>query len=42
MIADKCNASYSSVNSHITHIYKKLHVKPGTEAVAKAMEQKIV
>ncbi|HYV95614.1 MAG TPA: response regulator transcription factor [Chitinophagales bacterium] len=42
MIADKCNVSYSTVNSHISHIYEKLHVKSGTEAVAKAIEQKIV
>jgi len=42
MIADKCNVSYSTVNSHITHIYEKLHVKSGTEAVAKAIENKIV
>jgi DNA-binding NarL/FixJ family response regulator len=42
MIADRCNVAYSTVNSHITHIYEKLHVKSGTEAVAKAIEQKIV
>lgn len=42
IIADKCNISYSTVNSHITHIYKKLHVKSGTEAVAKAIEKKII
>jgi len=42
MIAEKCSVSYSTVNSHITHIYEKLHVKSGTEAVAKAIEQKIV
>ncbi|MEP7169086.1 MAG: response regulator transcription factor [Bacteroidota bacterium] len=42
MIADKCSVSYSTVNSHISHIYEKLHVKSGTEAVAKAIEQKIV
>jgi DNA-binding NarL/FixJ family response regulator len=42
MIAEKCNVSYSTVNSHISHIYEKLHVKSGTEAVAKAIEQKIV
>ena len=42
MIAEKCNVSYSTVNSHITHIYEKLHVKSGTEAVAKAIDQKIV
>jgi len=42
MIADKCNISYPTVNSHISHIYEKLHVSSGTEAVAKAMEYKIV
>ena len=42
IIADKCNISYSTVNSHITHIYEKLHVKSGTEAVAKAIEKKII
>ena len=42
MIAGKCNVSYSTVNSHISHIYEKLHVKSGTEAVAKAIEQDLV
>ncbi len=42
MIAAKCNISYSTVNTHITHIYEKLHVKSGTEAVAKAIERKII
>jgi len=42
MIAEKCNVSYSTVNSHISHIYEKLKVKSGTEAVAKAIEKKIV
>ena len=42
MIAEKCDISYSTVNKHITHIYDKLHVKSGTEAVAKAIEQRIV
>lgn len=42
MIADKCSISYPTVNSHISHIYEKLHVSSGTEAVAKAMEHKIV
>lgn len=41
MIADKCNISYPTVNSHISHIYKKLHVNSGTEAVAKAIEHNI-
>ncbi len=42
MIAGKCHISYSTVNSHISHIYEKLHVKSGTEAVAKALAQNIV
>ncbi len=42
MIADKCNITYATVNKHITHIYEKLQVQSGTEAVAKAIEQKIV
>ena len=41
MIADKCNISYPTVNSHISHIYQKLHVSSGTEAVAKALEHNI-
>ena len=42
MIAAKCNIAYPTVNSHISHIYEKLHVKSGTEAVAKAIAQRIV
>ncbi len=42
MIAEKCSVSYSTVNSHISHIYEKLQVKSGTEAVAKAIQRKIV
>lgn len=41
MIADKCNVSYSTVNSHISHIYQKLHVSSGPQAVAKAIELKL-
>ena len=41
MIADKCYISYPTVNSHISHIYEKLHVSSGTEAVAKAIEHNI-
>ena len=40
-IAAKCNISYPTVNSHISHIYEKLHVSSGTEAVAKAIEHNI-
>ena len=42
MIAEQCNVSYATVNSHVSHIYEKLHVSSGTEAVAKAIEHKIV
>ncbi|HRI30108.1 MAG TPA: response regulator transcription factor [Candidatus Kapabacteria bacterium] len=41
MIAEKCNVSYSTVNSHISNIYKKLHVNSGPQAVAKAIELKL-
>ena len=42
MIAAKICISYAAVNSHISKIYKKLLVNSGTEAVAKAIEQKLV
>jgi len=42
MIAEKCSVSYATVNTHISHIYEKLHVQSGTEAVAKAIQEKIV
>lgn len=42
LIADKCSISYATVNKHITHIYDKLHVQSGTEAVAMAISNKIV
>ena len=41
-ISEKCFISYPTVNSHISHIYEKLHVKTGTEAVAKAIQRKLV
>ena len=41
MIAAKCGVSYPTVNSHVSHIYEKLHVSSGTEAVVKAIEHKI-
>jgi DNA-binding NarL/FixJ family response regulator len=41
MIADKCHISYPTVNTHISHIYEKLHVSSGTEAVAKAIEHRL-
>jgi DNA-binding NarL/FixJ family response regulator len=42
MIAGQCHISYATVNSHISHIYEKLHVKSGTEAVAKALSENLV
>ena len=42
MIADKQQISYHTVNFHIRNIYKKLHVHNVSEAVAKAIRDKIV
>ena len=42
MIADACGISYGTVNSHLKNIYEKLHVHSATEAVQKALLQRIV
>ena len=42
MIANKCFISYPTVNTHITHIYKKLQVNSVVEAVTIAINQKLV
>jgi DNA-binding NarL/FixJ family response regulator len=42
MIADTCAITFTTVNSHIKKIYEKLHVNSATEAVAKALLQKLV
>jgi DNA-binding NarL/FixJ family response regulator len=42
MIADKSSISMDTVRSHIKKIYEKLHVHSQTEAVAKAIHQRIV
>ena len=42
LIADACGVSYTTVNSHIKNIYEKLHVNSASEAVAKALLQKMV
>lgn len=42
MIADHCNITYETVRSHMKNIYEKLHVASMTEAVAKAINQKLV
>ncbi len=42
MIAGKCFVSIDTVKKHLQNIYHKLHVNCGTEAVAKALQHKIV
>lgn len=42
MIANTCEITLDTVKRHLQHIYHKLHVNCGTEAVAKALQQKIV
>lgn len=42
MIADECHISYQTVKSHIKNIYHKLHVASMTEAVSKALREKLV
>ena len=42
MIAAECNITYETVRTHIKHIYEKLHVHSSTEAVSKAMKERIV
>ncbi|WP_294317741.1 response regulator transcription factor [uncultured Chryseobacterium sp.] len=34
MVADKLNVSYSTINTHIKHIYQKLHISSLGEAIA--------
>lgn len=42
MIADKSDITIDTVKKHLQNIYHKLHVNCGTEAVAKALQHKIV
>lgn len=42
MIAAECAISFETVRTHIKNIYSKLHVASMTEAVAKAINEKIV
>jgi DNA-binding NarL/FixJ family response regulator len=42
MIAEQMDVTIHTVNAHCKKIYEKLHVHSNTEAVAKAMNEKIV
>lgn len=42
MIAEEMNISTETVKTHMKNIYTKLHVKSNTEAVAKALKDKLV
>lgn len=42
MIADHCTISIGTVRSHINNIYKKLHINSKSEAVAKALKEKLL
>jgi len=42
MIASHCDISIGTVRSHINNIYKKLHINSKSEAVAKALKEKLV
>lgn len=41
-IAEACYVSIDTVKTHVKHIYEKLHVHSKSEAVAKAIHQKLV
>ena len=41
-IAEALFVSPSTVSTHVQHIYEKLHVHSGTEAVAKAVRERLV
>jgi two-component system, NarL family, response regulator LiaR len=42
MIGDACNISIGTVRGHINSIYNKLHVNSKSEAVIKAMKERLV
>ena len=42
LIAEKCFISYETVRTHVKRIYKKLHVASASEAVVKAIRQRLV
>jgi DNA-binding NarL/FixJ family response regulator len=42
MIGIECNISIETVRRHLKNIYQKLHVQCGTEAVAKAIHERLL
>lgn len=42
MVAAELNVSYNTVNTHVRHIYEKLHVHSVGEVVAKALRERLV
>ncbi|MCB0494461.1 MAG: response regulator transcription factor, partial [Cyclobacteriaceae bacterium] len=42
LIADQLTISIDTVRSHIRKIYEKLHVHSQTEAVSKAINEKLI
>lgn len=42
MVASQCFISIDTVSTHVRHIYEKLHVHSKSEAVAKAINQKLI
>ena len=42
LIAAECFISIDTVSTHVRHIYEKLHVHSKSEAVAKAIHQKLI
>ena len=41
-ISSECHISMDTVSTHLRHIYEKLHVNCGTEAVAKAIRERLL
>ena len=42
LIADKCDISYATVNTHVSHIYEKLKVSSAAAAVSMALREGLV
>ena len=41
-IAARLEVSAHTVNSHVQHVYEKLHVNSGNAAVAKALRERLI